>query len=1185
MFANVIANVITCVYNRNTLRDHAKDFKKSVFCILWVRGLMPLIRKHFEQFIGDYTMTSATVSTITTKEKDYLNNIDIEFKTVTKERFLNFSVDNKLVNKYLPVDSSKSPRTGGVSSVKCQMSEAGLKSLLNNFGVDIRIDGINGEESVMKDGVEIKIHSIKAAAVAIQHRKTSIAIDIDAVVFGDSNLPAELIAWIERNGKKSLMVRGNTQRLVLIFNLANDLEEHLKSLHHKNKLIYTLNGKARERVEIAFGNCNNTLFGKHPTGKDYQQIMPENNKLGELSLHSFTELTEILQNVSYKVQEDKIMGSLANGRVYLDEAYEFLQPLESIVEYRNSSAADLKTHEPLKISIKNLINPQSIRIINGEGYFDGERFVDKDPSIDKSIIQPGRFNSFFNVGSDVNLIIAILEKFSIDYDIEEVSDVFDRLWDHTDSEGVHGLDGSEFDIEQANFAFNATLGKITSKEVYLQKLVAQIAIEVSLTVTRRFPIISGKQPELPEEVSELISDLGIDLLDLALAQKAEKNESLDADYEFSEKDLKLITEQKIQAANEVKTLDKLPAYDNWNLFTKRFSDVVKARSESKQIISASFGTALAVGSLICGISPLTIVDEGNNEFERAAYPYSINIGDTGCDKTGVTFHPLETAKHYISNIEQNDLKDDIASLTKEIQSNEAFKDSICKIIDVSKKKELESLLQIEHLFLDNESSSIAGVTKSVGLNIVAKQIREKHNQFFGSLYTHPIFLHKDEISKTLISIYENDVASPFPGKSILNEAKETINPIVQIKRLKDGSFKVGQIARTFVGNLTIVDAKKCFEKEKGASDGFTGRQTFNFQLSKAEYVYNPHKVSLKNNNSKDIQLMILGSTIMNHAAALKVCKLGDEKQTFTFNQEARETYSVYTNITVKEEFEKIKARHPEWESLIKNVKDKNWQSVCDFVPHIKRFNWGVETFLQRLETIYPGKKLSDFVEIINNPKYTNAFAKVLLRDLAPGQYYAPSVAPKFDISEILHPVVMDSTGKVIPTELPSTEEFHVIARKANLKLVDTTITAADVTRGIDIAINSFRAFGLSLDAFKIKELNDSPESVFKRIRAESGIVESDSDEGNIARTKMIVDILQKPIIKEDSENLSLNKITRVSTRIKKIARHKVQEIIDTLVTLNFLENNGINTKNQPVYKIVNQPTANDVLKIANAVSA
>lgn len=692
-----------------------------------------------------------------------------------------------------------------------------------------------------------------------------------------------------------------------------------------------------------------------------------------------------------------------------------------------------------------------------------------------------------------------------------------------------------------------------------------------------------KQENMTKELNGALTD--DDLMNIAL-----ENGNDEVEYRPTKAVLEAEKKAKIDAAKQTYNINTLPAKDNWSLFHPAFGDRAKKRAESKKITGASNGLVLAISSLITGVSPITLVTDGI-EFERPALLYSINIGDTATDKTGTTYNPLTTALMFISQLDKFSLEQEFDKVEKAYLEGDQ---DIKKIIDPCLKslgcKKVDELREISPLYLDNDSSTMQGLNRSISFLKIAHKIRKTNKEFFNQIYAHPLILTVDEIADTWLRIYRSDSSSHFPSKTELNKAKEVKVPISGTKRLAKACTHVATQQRSYFGNLTIQDAEIAFNLEKTSSDGFTGRHTFNFQVGNGDFTYDSkRKPDTINKIEKELKLLILGSIIVNTAFAHKIC-LENVKQTdnFHFDQSARERYEIYTNQEIKTYRKSLLIEYPEWSSLTSNVVDKNWQSIIDITPNLKRFNQGIEIFLKLLEKVYPGRKLIDFAPLLTLDDDSDeliVFAKRLLLDLPLGFYYSRNENEYLTLDEILNPQVIDSNNNIDTTNF-IIDEFYVFARAWEYEIPERILTCDDLDKGISVALNSIFSFGLTLKAFEIKALGENVEKTANRIKASDTVVSSISKHSTQARVRLVINTLNKSIF--DNGDITYAALCRQCKPLKKIVdKTLVEDILDTMTIeeLGYLKNVGVNCRGAVHYKIIKRPSIDDIAKIANAVDA
>lgn len=411
-----------------------------------------------------------------------------KFKTLSKEEILEYvkkeDTSKTWIQNLIPVGRDKCVTTGGASSTGSRMTLKGIECLVNNIGTIQRIDGINHDEEATS--------TVKPYGFASQCRHDFVTADLDCSVFAVENidgrnklvskLPEKLIIWVAIHHPYALRVRGNRARLTLLFRISPELREYLKG--KGNKFNFSLTTGTGEKVEINFGNVNNTVWGAHPTAKYYQQILPDsdinNGLMGELSLEDFIELEKILTDESYEKSE-AYTGKASQGRVLLEDAYEiWAGALDDMDTYRNLSRNFDEANKPeFKLSVRDLLNPEVKECLEGLKYFNGSNYKEADDDEVYSVPPGNRYMTWFNVGSDVNSLIWLFDRLDIEYDEDEIDSIIDELWERTDTSSDKP-GGDEYTTDNAIANFNATSMAPTVKIDYLRNaLMPRLRLAIS----------------------------------------------------------------------------------------------------------------------------------------------------------------------------------------------------------------------------------------------------------------------------------------------------------------------------------------------------------------------------------------------------------------------------------------------------------------------------------------------------------------------------------------------------------------------------------------------------------------------------------------------------------------------------------------------------------------------------------
>lgn len=601
-------------------------------------------------------LTSLAVS-----EKDLLNflsDLNDSFKSLTNDEFINFIDANPwIIGNLLPVDGRKCVIVPeGTKTTECRLTSNGLNHLINSFGMSTAFEGIPGDSA------------IKAFAIAAQCRYRTLHIDIDLNVFGhvpaSTTAPLELIEWVYRHKDDVLLVRGNRYRLTVFCDLAPDAIAFIQSFErHPNKRIYCFES-VKNKIELFYGVVNNTVFGEHPTAGSYQQITPPDNKLVPISRDEIEELFLILESTSYKQAGDSDINAYGE-RIELTDANHLLFPIRAAMDFRGKMLDAVgQDCTPPKFSIKENLNPKVREIIEGKGFYNGQFYVESDAEL--PIGAGSRHYTYLNVGSNVNQLVELYETVGIDYDSDEVEEIFSALWQHTDD-----LEDHEFDIYNARSSFEG-YPYILFKDSYLRSLASTIGANI-LNEARE--LIPRKTKKLDKQLRYSFAEADIAVKNLSngnISDNVQRSklllEDLD-DEEFIEylndelESQQLVNDQVIDQFRDRLTknlnLEEKVFADDWSIVHPIFSDIVDDNQSMFDGLSFPFASTLCAETMpLFGYGKVTNANYDGKIFATYLSPFTLLIGEsaTGKSRHLELFSSLEyIAKIYNGTLHQQEL--------------------------------------------------------------------------------------------------------------------------------------------------------------------------------------------------------------------------------------------------------------------------------------------------------------------------------------------------------------------------------------------------------------------------------------------------------------------------------------------------------------------------------------------------
>lgn len=880
-----------------------------------------------------------------------LSEIASNLTVLGKQEILSFLENNNwLIEKCLPTDTDKNVVTGRASSVSARMELSGIKTILNNPGTPQRFKGLNDQEK--------KTSAVKAVGFAFQHRYSTLGVDLDCDVFDGvdengnlvSKLPEKLIEWVATHHPYALKVQGNRKRLTLIFALTPELNEHLVKVS-RHKFNYTLTNGNNQRVEVGFGNVNNTVYGVHPTAKFYQQSLPIGGELGQLSLESFTELQDILDEVSLVV--DKKYRTASSGRTLLIDAYESFSSINNDIANYVNMIEKLDLDVDLSVSIREFLNPETNAIIEGEKCFDGTHYIEIDKDDDHPIKSGNRFFTYFNVGSDVNAVAYILEKSDVYFDPNEIDDIIDELWERTDSEG-NGSKTDKYYQHEAIAAFNATATYPTIKTDYLSVIIQRIRKELN---DRLMSAIENKKTESNaetlQEVAEKVKEKFMEqeikqetkvaqneddnvfsfddcvensIIDLAKKEKEirEKNEALEPKTKLPEINTEELvesvgeyTERKASARNRAKS-------DDWTIFNPLLKEVLEFSNDAR-VDGYSYGIMTQTLSFLAGVGGYVTIKnteyepqktiESLNPYRTAFIPFSAIVSDSGVGKSQVrnSFHK-EAIKFIDEHQKLTDEEQEIFKAKFGSPKNpEKLKASE---IDETTNKPKDPLLSKVISIINKAKSTLPSVvamqpncvtsdTTDAGYrdNLIAQQahvsIKKATNGIcFPNAYSHPVTMYSDELNSVFKKMFDSAIVYGGSPEFFMERKDAGMMKIARGGHIFD--FSVAGLAIT--GNMVTAKVTEYISKElKEGTDGVTPR--FNFAYIEKDEEKDISSIKWGRTRKEDAKVDMAGIMFTAryasiHAKNLINCPYADNTP-LEYSFEAQEEYGRFLESTKK----------------------------------------------------------------------------------------------------------------------------------------------------------------------------------------------------------------------------------------------------------------------------------------------
>jgi Protein of unknown function (DUF3987) len=440
---------------------------------------------------------------------EFISGLNSQFTSWSPTEFMDFvSANSDLTGDFIPVDDRKNvivPK--GTKLDDCAITEKSLRTLVNSLGRPGRYKGIGGPTA----------EPITAHGVALRALYKRVHIDLDLNFFGATGRSGEslgetecdrtLLAWVEKCQSVALKVRGNRQRLTLIFGIDADLQKYIverygpkidersRSIGGISKRIYSL--KDGGKVEITLGANNNTIYGYHPEAGRYQQISPDadehgNVELGAITLEEYEELIGILEEIAVASLNK---GGNKGSRVGVEDIWAETREIKDLLEWNESIDASLPataSERGLRLDINSYLDSNTKKTLAGEVVYDGSSYIesfatidiDADPDDFEYPIGEGvRHSTFRKVGSDVSQLTTLFEACKIEWSDDDVQEIFEDLLNLTDTRGT-GRTGSSFTISDARAAFHNN-DYVTYSRRYVMRLCAQIYSDILAIIEKK----------------------------------------------------------------------------------------------------------------------------------------------------------------------------------------------------------------------------------------------------------------------------------------------------------------------------------------------------------------------------------------------------------------------------------------------------------------------------------------------------------------------------------------------------------------------------------------------------------------------------------------------------------------------------------------------------------------------------
>jgi hypothetical protein len=584
--------------------------------------------------------------------------------------------------------------------------------------------------------------------------------------------------------------------------------------------------------------------------------------------------------------------------------------------------------------------------------------------------------------------------------------------------------------------------------------------------------------------------------------------------------------------------DDIEPEDEYGIFHPVYAEALRKKAEYNEMNGASFVNAGAIAPLMAGLSHLTKVKDSKNS-GRTAYPTTMAIGDTSAGKSEITTKIVSLANAFLTELNGEILQTTYTLVKEKMPElpkyDVALEKQILSIITLTKKNDYSEIEQIKPFMLDNTSSSKQGADMAIGNLAKGIKLRRLVHSWFNYCYEHPIYQSLDESSTYLNKLFSGKSESHEYSVADFNEGKTLTKLDVGDKHLRSGTISIAKLPRTMNVSIQFGWLKTFLEKNKAVSDGFPGRWMYSALTSPGgTYQVKVDDVDLAS-VEQELKFLVLGSTIINYLLSLK---LNNRERPYRdiFQIPKSTEHTIFKKCC--EDIETLKNEiineFPDWANLTKDIAAKTNHIVYELSPHLKRFNWGIELFLKRLETIYGKRELSEYFCLLDDIASGDLinFAKVIATEPPKGcKFYHTD---NLDIECILKPVMVDKDGERF--HFTPENDLSLMAEDCkSIEKVDTQLNDHDVYLGSLMAINSLKSYRLCLLEFqKIDSRGKTEEYKANKVRALDILMKSNSDDGIELKVSKIMGALQNKIFtKEKNQNITFNSLKEKSSVVVK----------------------------------------------------
>jgi hypothetical protein len=587
---------------------------------------------------------------------------------------------------------------GGFNPKYQSLTSTGLSQLID--AVWARQDGMaskwqkfDGYVSSIDPGQDYVAEVVGGAIKPIN--QSVIAIDVDLDFFGgDRNLP-ESVAKFFAAATDAYRVRGNRNRMSLIYRQTDCLKAHIdREYPGVNKIICVSTADSSAKVEFSIRDgCSQNIFGVHKTEISYQVLFPVNDCINPLDELGFAAIVMDLLADNRFVQTTTDIAARLNRITAQELAQQsaYRGHLQTVLEGIHA----LKT----KYGVSGAINPldllteSTLKIMRGElAYTEASVSVKVDPLTNYPFQDGMRRNTTWQAFSDISFIFQFLRVTEIPHDADLENQFVQKIAKYIKPDASEVVI-SEYDPVLRRYTstktrkwsekytislYNTTYydsDKCTISKDFAETFMRQ-PIHLLGAVLQEF-LCSKKISDLATQGRKLIGpdvDQSVTLANIAtLPDLSDADEVLDDMFEIifdiQADSMSLINDDAISDAISQTTLknqQRVQAVsDDWGIFPKYFARHARRYLRRQKGASAPFAVSTMTAMIAqSGYYQVTADPINDAEFDQVAARdgrerYSLNsdgntlllmqvlTGDSGAGKSYVTT-PLDVALRMVT---------------------------------------------------------------------------------------------------------------------------------------------------------------------------------------------------------------------------------------------------------------------------------------------------------------------------------------------------------------------------------------------------------------------------------------------------------------------------------------------------------------------------------------------------------